>query len=142
MIEINNLFFSYNKGLPYTLNNINLNIEKGRYISILGENGSGKSTLIKLLLNLLKPNDGEIKLNTKKIGYVPQLLDNFNSAFPITIEEILRCHMKALKLKDSNCIHKCLEIVGMESYRNTLIGNISGGQRQKVFIARAIMGIS
>jgi zinc transport system ATP-binding protein len=140
MIEICNLFFSYNKNQPYTLNNINLKIDKGQYISILGENGSGKSTLMKLILKLLKPNAGKIKVDTTKIGYVPQLLDSFNSAFPITIEEILKCHLKALKLRDTNSIHKALEIVGMGEYKKRLIGNLSGGQRQKIFIARALMG--
>lgn len=50
MIEINNLCFSYTKKKPYILENINLNIKKGQYISILGSNGSGKSTLLKLIL--------------------------------------------------------------------------------------------
>lgn len=140
MIEIKNLYFSYNKGLPYILNNINLKIDSGHYLSILGENGSGKSTLMKLILNLLKPTDGNIKINTKKIGYVPQSIENFNSAFPITVEEMLKCHRSALKIKNSDLLLNSLEAVGMNAFKNNLVGNLSGGQRQKVFIARAIMG--
>ncbi|AGK99103.1 metal ABC transporter ATP-binding protein [Clostridium pasteurianum] len=140
MIEIKNLCFSYTKSLPYILNNINLNIKKGCYISILGENGSGKSTLMKLILNLLKPTIGTIDISTKKIGYVPQLLENFNSSFPITVGEILKCHRSALKIKNSKCIDETLSIVKMNSFKNNLIGELSGGQKQKVFIAKALMG--
>lgn len=140
MIEIKNLSFSYTKALPYILNNININIKKGCYISILGENGSGKSTIIKLILNLIKPTIGTIDINAKRIGYVSQMLENFNSAFPITVEEVLRCHKSALKIKDSSCIDKCLSTVKMENFKNNLIGELSGGQKQKVFISRALMG--
>lgn len=140
MIEIKNLCFSYTKSLPYILNNINLSIKKGYYISILGENGSGKSTLIKLILNFIKPNIGTINIDAKRIGYVSQMLENFNSAFPITVGEVLRCHMKALKITDSSCIDNILSTVKMENFKNNLIGELSGGQKQKVFIARALMG--
>ena len=140
MIKIKNLYFTYNKVNSYTLDNINLNVEKGCYLSIIGENGSGKSTLMKLILNLLKPSSGSIEIATKKIGYVPQIMDNFNSAFPLTVEEMLKCHMKALKIKDKKCIIRSLATVKMDSFRNQLIGSLSGGQRQKIFIARAIMG--
>ncbi|NEZ46451.1 metal ABC transporter ATP-binding protein [Clostridium niameyense] len=140
MIVINNLYFSYNKRSPYILENINLKINKGDYISILGQNGSGKSTLIKLILGFLKPLEGDITLNTNNIGYVPQKFDNFNGDFPITVEEVLNCHRKVLKLKDKSLINKSLEKVNMLPYKNNLIGNLSGGQRQKIFIARALMG--
>ncbi|MDF2503804.1 MULTISPECIES: metal ABC transporter ATP-binding protein [Clostridium] len=140
MIQIKNLCFSYTKSLPYVLNNINLNVKKGTYISILGENGSGKSTLIKLLLNLIKPNIGTIDISTKKIGYVPQIIENFNSSFPITVQEVLKCHRSALKLKNCKCIDECLSTVRMQDFKNTLIGELSGGQKQKIFIARALMG--
>lgn len=140
MIEITNLYFSYNKRNPYIIENINLKINKGDYISILGQNGSGKSTLIKLILGFLQPLEGKITLNTNNIGYVPQKFDNFNGDFPITVEEVLNCHRKVLKLKDKSLINKSLEKVNMLPYKNNLIGNLSGGQRQKIFIARALMG--
>jgi len=140
MIQINNLYFSYNKLPLYVLSNLNLIINKGDYISILGENGSGKSTLIRLILKILKPSSGDITINTNKIGYVPQKIDSFNSQFPITVSEVLNSHRKAIKIKNTSCIQKSLEKVGMENYKNSLIGNLSGGQQQKVFIARALMG--
>lgn len=140
MIEIKNLIFSYNGNEPYILNKINLNINKGSYVSVIGENGSGKSTLIKLITKLLTPLTGCISLETSNIGYVPQRGDSFNTQFPITVYEILKCHMKALKLKNHKDINESLKIVGMENFKNTLIGDLSGGQQQKIFIARALLG--
>jgi zinc transport system ATP-binding protein len=139
MIYINNLHFSYNPASPFLIKNINLHIGVGDYISIVGENGSAKSTLLKLILGLLKPNSGEIILNTRTLGYVPQRMDSYNSEFPITVQEILQCHLKALKLNNKKLISESLDKVNMLSYKNTLIGNLSGGQQQKIFIARAIM---
>lgn len=140
MIHIKNLCFSYNNHAPYILNDLNLIINKGDYVSIVGENGSGKSTLIKLILSILKPSKGYININTNKIGYVPQRFDSFNSQFPITIYEVLNLHRKALGIKNMPSIEKNLDLVGMKDYKNQLIGNLSGGQQQKIFIARSLMG--
>ena len=140
MIQIKDLTFSYTGNEPYILDKINLNIKSGSYVSILGENGSAKTTLVKLILNLLKPLSGTITLGAEKIGYVPQRVENFNSQFPITVCEMLKCHMKVLKLKSSKSIDNSLDAVGMDSFKNTLIGDMSGGQQQKIFIARALMG--
>lgn len=140
MIRIKDLSFSYTGTAPHILDKINLNIIEGSYVSILGENGSAKTTLVKLILNLLKPLSGTITIGTEKIGYVPQRVENFNSQFPITVYEMLKCHMKVLKLKSSKSILNSLDAVGMESFENTLIGDMSGGQQQKIFIARALMG--
>lgn len=140
MIEIKNLFFSYTNKTPYILSDINLKINKGDYISVLGDNGSGKTTLIKLILKLLTPTAGYIYSNNVKIGYVPQHFDNLNTQFPITVFEVLECYRKTLKIKDKGCIIKYLDFVNMGSFKNALIGTLSGGQRQKIFIARALMG--
>ena len=139
MIEISNLCFSYVNG-PYILEDINLIIENGMYISVLGENGSAKSTLIKLVLGLLKPSKGKIIKATNTIGYVPQRLDSFNSQFPITVREIMKCHLQTKKHKDLGEIKASLEKVSMSEYENSLLGNLSGGQIQKILIARALLG--
>lgn len=140
MLHIENLYFSYTKKEPYILNDINLTINKGDYISLLGENGSGKSTLVKLILKILEPTDGTINYNSIKIGYVPQRFENLNTQFPITVYEILNAYRRTIKIKDKDCISKYLEIVKMSNFKNSLIGTLSGGQCQKVFIARALMG--
>ncbi|MFR5264280.1 metal ABC transporter ATP-binding protein [Clostridium sp.] len=140
MINIKSLCFSYDGSENYNLNNINLKIPKGHYISVVGENGSYKTTFIKLLVGSLKPSSGSIEKNIKSIGYVPQRSDNFNSEFSITVYEILKIHLKSLKLKDLQEIDRVLDIVHMENFKNSLIGNLSGGQQQRIFIARALLG--
>lgn len=138
LIKIENLFFSYTGEEPYLLNNINLNIPSGSYISIIGENGSCKTTLIKLILNLLQPIKGSITIASNEIGYVPQRLDSLNNEFPISIEEILKIHATSINCPKEE-INSTLKKVNMIPFKNTLIGNLSGGQQQRVFIARALM---
>ena len=140
LIDINNLCFSYEKNSPMILKDISIKIPKGVYLSIVGENGSCKTTFIKLILNLLKPVSGSINLHTKKIAYVPQRLDGFNSSFPISVYEILKSHGKALKLDIHKEIDSVLEKVNMLDHKHSLIGYLSGGQQQRFFIARALMG--
>ncbi|MBE6061040.1 MAG: metal ABC transporter ATP-binding protein, partial [Clostridium sulfidigenes] len=139
MIKIKDLCFSYNNSKPYIIDNLSLNIDKESYVSIIGANGSCKSTLIKLILNLLTPQKGSINLTSKKIGYVPQIVESFNSSFPITVWEMLNAHRNVLKIKDKESITEALKKVDMLEYKNSLIGNLSGGQKQKIFIARAIL---
>ncbi|ADL49902.1 metal ABC transporter ATP-binding protein [Clostridium cellulovorans] len=139
MIEIKSLSFSYNNKAPYIVNDVSLKINKGEYVSIIGENGCGKSTLIKLLLGIVKHSKGSVAINSPKIGYVPQRLDS-NSSFPITVNEALQSHLKALKLKDKSLVDNILDSLGMKKYKHRLIGSLSGGQQQKIFIARALLG--
>ncbi len=140
MIKINNMSFRYEKNSPVVLSHVNLDIQDGVYLSVIGENGSCKTTLIKLILGLLSPNSGSITVDTKNIGYVPQRVDSFNSQFPISVYEILKVHGKALKLDIKASIDYVLNKVNMTEFKDNLIGNLSGGQRQRVFIARALMG--
>ena len=154
IIEVKNLSFSY--GNENVLKNINLNIHEGDYLGVIGPNGSGKTTLLKLMLGLLKSNDGEIKLFGKpisefkewyKIGYVSQKAVNFDPLFPVTVWEVVamgrlgRRKLGApLGKRDEKAIDNALSDVGMENFRNRLIGDLSGGQQQRVFIARALAG--
>jgi len=139
LITIKDLSFSYTKGTNL-LNDVNLDIPNGIYLSILGENGSCKSTLIKLILGILKPDSGLITLASNKISYVSQRLDNFNAEFPITVQEVLRCHAKTVGIKNLKNIKESLNKVNMTEFSNNLIGNLSGGQQQRIFIARALIG--
>lgn len=140
MIKISDLNFRYDKSSPLVLKNINLDIPKGIYLSVIGENGSCKTTLIKLILGLLSPVSGSIQLHTSKVSYVPQRVETFNSEFPITVYEILKTHAKALHLDVKSAVKDALDKVNMADYKNSLIGNLSGGQQQRIFIARALMG--
>lgn len=141
MIDIKNLCFSYTNKPPYLLKDINLNIPKGCYLSIVGENGSCKTTLVKLILGLLKPTSGSIEVNSNSIGYVPQRLDSFNSQFPITVKEVLTCHKKTLK-NNKTSVDSVLEDVNMTDFKNRLLGMLSGGQQQRILIARALLSNS
>ncbi len=140
MIKAENLTFSYNGSSPFIINGINLEINDGEYVSVVGDNGCGKSTLIKLILGFLKPTHGNIGTASKKIGYVPQKSDSTNSSFPITIYEMLNSYRKLLKIKDKSVVAQSLRQVGLSDFSKSLMGNLSGGQAQKALIARALMG--
>ena len=117
-----------------------MTIRDGDYISVVGENGSGKSTLIKLILGLLSPSRGSISNTYRHRAYVPQRFETLNSQFPITVWEVLNCYRQVLHLKHKEIIRDCLEQMNVYSLKDQLIGNLSGGQCQKVLIARALMG--
>ena len=140
MIRVDDLYFSYTGTAPYVLEGLRLDVPDGEYISVLGENGSGKSTLLRLLLRLLRPTRGRIECGAKRIGYVPQRADFLNTQFPITVAEMLTCYRRLLRLRDRSAVDRALEMVRMSDCRGALIGTLSGGQCQKVFIARALMG--
>lgn len=153
LIELKNVSFQY----EYTqvLDNISLKVEEGTFLALLGPNGSGKSTLLKLMLGLEKPMSGEIYLfgspsnsfqHREWIGYVSQKSQSFNSAFPATVEEVVKSGLtKKTGLfkrfpKDSKArVIEALQAVGMESFIHRNIGQLSGGQQQRVFIARALV---
>lgn len=140
MIKAENLSFSYTGTRPFLLDNINLSIAAGEYVSILGDNGSGKSTLMRLMLNFLKPTQGTIVIQARCLGYVPQQNDFTNSGFPITVGEMLYSYRKLLKVKDRGAAAESLRQVGLSGMDTALMGHLSGGQRQKALIARALMG--
>lgn len=152
LIEVKNLSFKYKKDL--ILKDINFTLLNKDFFAITGPNGGGKSTLIKLILGLLKPITGEIKLNRVisnplEIGYVPQNT-NINLDFPITVLDVVMMgngakhkfkktlfNFKYSKL-EIECAKTSLKKVGMQNFINSKISDLSGGQRQRVMIARAI----
>ena len=140
MIKAENLTFSYSGSSPFILSGLELNINDGEYVSVVGDNGCGKSTLMKLILKFLKPTHGSIVTESKRIGYVPQKSDSTNSGFPITVYEMLNSYRKLLKIKDKSVVEESLRQVGLSEHSKALMGNLSGGQAQKALIARALMG--
>lgn len=152
-LEISSLSFRYDKA--EVLTDINLTLPMGTFLGIVGPNGSGKSTLVKLILGLLKVKDGHIKLfgteiqhfkDWKKIGFVSQKANSFNSGFPATVYEVVSMGLvsqiglfKFLTKADKQKVLHAIETVGMKDYLNRNIGELSGGQQQRVFIARAIV---
>lgn len=145
ILDVENLSYEYGKNTK-VLENINLSIHSDDFLAIIGPNGGGKSTLLKLILGLLKPQNGKIQKNIKndEIGYVPQNT-NLNTDFPITALEVVLMGHIGVRRKifgysshDISCAKNSLEQVGMKGFENRKIGDLSGGQRQRVFIARAL----
>ncbi len=137
-IEVKDLSFYYQK--QKILENITFNLEKEDFLALIGPNGGGKSTLLKLILGILKPSSGDIKIfsqNLNKmlpsIGYVPQNI-NINLDFPITVLDVVMLASK----KDIKKAHSLLEKLDIDNLHDKKIGSLSGGEIQRVFIARAL----
>ena len=147
-VEIKNLYFKYNK--EWILENINFTLEDKQFMAIIGPNGGGKTTLLKLLLGSLSPNKGKIKIygtspqkNREIIGYVPQHT-NFSLDLPITVFDIvLQGRIKKgkffYKKKDKQKANEVLENLKIDTLKKKKIKDLSGGERQKVLIARALV---
>lgn len=140
-IEVRNLDFSYEK--TPVLSNVNFSVNRGDFLAIIGPNGGGKSTLMKLIVGLLKPSAGEVrvfgeKVPSKKVslGYVPQNT-NGNLEFPITVEETVATGLPHFR-PDPPKVRELLETVRMEAFSKRRLGELSGGERQRVLIARAL----
>ena len=138
MLSVQNLSFRYDAYSKYVLEDISFEVKKGEYVSVVGENGSGKSTLVRLLLGLLKPTTGEVQQKAGSIGYVPQKKINLTH-FPLTVFELLDSYRRVLKVKDRNTVYNMLEEVGLLGFEKKLAGELSGGQLQKLYIARALI---
>ncbi|HLQ95119.1 MAG TPA: metal ABC transporter ATP-binding protein [Pseudogracilibacillus sp.] len=153
IIRLENVDFSY--GNKKVLENVNLNIEQGMFMGLVGPNGGGKSTLIQLVLGLLTPDKGKIHLLNQpiehfkqwnRIGFVSQKANTFNKGFPATVFEVVAMGLTAklgylhfMKKKDKQRVYEAISLVGMEDEAHRNIGNLSGGQQQRIFIARALV---
>ncbi len=140
-IEVRHLDFSYEK--TPVLSDVNFSVNRGDFLAIIGPNGGGKSTLMKLIVGLLKPSAGEVrvfgeKVPSKKIslGYVPQNT-NRNLEFPITVEETVATGLPRFRPNPPK-VRELLETVRMEAFAKRRLGELSGGERQRVLIARAL----
>ncbi len=136
-MEIKNLYFSYENRGEWLIDDLSFRINKGMFLTVLGENGSAKSTLIRLMLGLLKPTEGKVINKFRNIGYVPQKKENFNMTFPITVREMIWVHTGTTN-GNTMTPEEALKAVGMENFSNQLFGSLSGGQQQRVLIARAL----
>ncbi|HUV16565.1 MAG TPA: ABC transporter ATP-binding protein [Pelolinea sp.] len=133
------------------LEDINLTVYEADFIGLIGPNGGGKTTLLKVIIGLLKPFRGSVRVMGKSvddgrchIGYVPQYVD-FDSQFPIRVWEVVqmgllgcRKPLQPITQADRDLIQYALEQVEMEKFRDRAIGDLSVGQRQRVYIARAL----
>jgi len=153
VVKVSGLSFKYDT--IDILKSISFNLEVGDYVGLVGYNGSGKSTLVKVILGLLKPYTGSIllfgqpaeKFNSwNKIGYMPQNVSLLNPIFPATVKEVVSLGLlsgkkfpKTITAADKKIIDEALDYLKITDLKDQLIGNLSGGQQQKVFLARALV---
>lgn len=154
-ISIENASFSYGLGEENLLDKINLNIEKGKFIGILGPNGCGKSTLLKVILKYLNPKEGIIKIENKELkeytqselaeilSFVPQ---KSSLTMPLTVEDVVYMgrvpYMKnkwtGFDREDREKVEKIMQMLKIDKFKNRVIFSLSGGEFQRVLLARAL----
>lgn len=146
LIELKNLSLGYDNQV--VLKNINLKIEENDFICIVGPNGAGKSTLVKGILGLIKPLKGSVIYNNLKqnfIGYMPQET-KVDSNFPASVFEIVLSGTLNKTLfytkKEKELALNNLKMLGIENLKNKCFQDLSGGQRQKVLLARSLCATS
>ena len=143
-VEISNLTVKYPE--VTALDNVSFVIKQGDFLGIIGPNGAGKSTLFDSMLGLNTTYSGTIKFFDedikksktyhKSIGYVPQRPE-FENNFPATVSDVVRMALR--KKSDENKIDEVLQRLWIHELRNRRIGELSGGQLQRVFIAKALV---
>ncbi|HBJ81177.1 metal ABC transporter ATP-binding protein [Pseudothermotoga sp.] len=129
------------------LEKVNFCVKKSGLYTIIGPNGGGKTTLVKAILNLIKPESGEIKifgLSNQKylriytVGYLPQRL-SAQRFFPIKVYDVVKMGLRERDTGEEELIDDALKKVGMSDFKNAFFSELSGGQQQRVLIARAIV---
>jgi len=152
LFDLDKISFHY--GRDQILDGVTFQVKKGDFLALLGPNGSGKSTLIRIILGLLKPDHGIVRIMGKgieefdswdRIGYVPQKMTNLDPLFPASVREVVAMGMlphrkwpRFFRPRDEAIIDEALDLMEMGGYKNRRIWALSGGQQQRVFIARAL----
>ncbi|MBU2551745.1 MAG: metal ABC transporter ATP-binding protein, partial [Proteobacteria bacterium] len=150
VIEIRDLWFSYN-GQP-VLTAADLTVREGDFMAVIGPNGGGKTTLIRLMLGLLKPRRGTVRVlglppdkAAPLTGYMPQR-PGHNQGFPVSVMDVVlmgrpRSGLTRLRYAraDREAAQRALERMDMWPLRDRRVGELSGGQRQRVYVARALV---
>ena len=150
MMEVKNLCYHY-KGCPEVLKDVSFEMEPGKFLAILGNNGVGKSTLLKCFNHILKPDSGEVLLDeknllkmssrevAKQVAFVSQSVPNTQ----LTVHDVVmlgrRPYMKwGFTEEDHNIVHDAMHRLDVEDMRGRFLGQLSGGEKQKVMLARAL----
>ncbi|MCH7606496.1 MAG: metal ABC transporter ATP-binding protein [Chloroflexi bacterium] len=148
-LEVRGVWAGYNH--QPALEDITFQVAQGDMLGVIGPNGSGKSTLLKSVLGLVEPWRGEVTVlgrsgtqNRQRIGYMPQI-EQVDWDFPVTVGDVAlmgryarRGLFRRTTKEDKEAAASALERVGMQELRQKLIGELSGGQRRRVLLARAL----
>jgi zinc transport system ATP-binding protein len=152
VLAVEHLSFTY-QSLP-VLEDVSFQLHKGDFLGLVGPNGSGKTTLLKIVLGLLKPESGQIRLFGQpagarpldRVGYVSQKAASFQAGFPATAAEVISSGLAArhpflrrFGPEQRSAVEAALEMVGLGGMGGEVVSRLSGGQQQRVFIARALV---
>jgi len=149
LFEMHSLSASY--GANMVLQDVDLKVNENDFIGVIGPNGGGKTTLLKVILGLVKPSEGKIVfnnelLNNNSIGYLPQMSTG-DINYPVTVTDIILSGLMIRKgiisrmsSSDKTRAMKVMDELGLEEMTNSTLNELSGGQMQRVFLGRAIIG--
>ena len=150
MMEVKNLCFHY-KGSPEVLKNVSFDLEPGKFLAILGNNGVGKSTLLKCFNHILKPDSGEVLLDgmnllklsprevAKQVAFVSQSVPSTQ----MTVHDVVMLGRRPYMTwgfteEDHHIVHDAMHRLDVEDMRGRFLSQLSGGEKQKVMLARAL----
>jgi len=147
ILEFEHINFSYERSSPF-IDGISFSVSNGEFIGLLGANGSGKSTILKLAGGILKASNGRINLwgksiqsyknkdRAKLLSYLPQILD---MNIPFTVKELVSMGLYPYDIPPELTVDEALEMVGLGDKAESLITNLSGGERRRVYIAMTLL---
>jgi zinc transport system ATP-binding protein len=131
LVKLNKAGYQYNN--KWLVKGVSLSVEKGKIVTLIGPNGSGKSTTAKIALGIYKKIDGQVEKYTNKIGYVPQKI-SIDWTLPLRVHDF----MLLTEDLDDESVNEALSLTGVVHLKDKNLGNLSGGEFQRVLLARAI----
>ena len=131
LVKLNKAGFSLNN--KWLVRGVSLQVEKGKIVTLIGPNGSGKSTTAKIALGIYKKIDGEVEKYTNKVGYVPQKI-SIDWTLPLRVNDF----MVLTENLNKETIDEALSLTGVIHLKDKNLGDLSGGEFQRVLLARAI----
>ena len=131
LVKLNNAGFKQND--KWLVEGVSLTVEKGKIVTLIGPNGSGKSTTAKIALGIYKNIEGSVEKYTNKVGYVPQKI-SIDWTLPLRVNDF----MVLTESLDKESIDEALSLTGVIHLKDKNLGDLSGGEFQRVLLARAI----
>ncbi|MCX7857329.1 MAG: metal ABC transporter ATP-binding protein [Deltaproteobacteria bacterium] len=153
VVSVEDVHFRYNS--EDVLKDVSFELRKGEYLGIVGPNGSGKTTLLKIMLGYFKPTSGKVEIFGESpwtlkrkdlIGYLPQVTPVRSLIFPATVKDVVLMGLlskkrfpRVITKKDVERAEEILSVMRIIDLKNRHVGELSGGERQKVFLCRALI---